>query len=814
MKVLPVTFNTHNRTECACYCLENLIKNLKYDGSNNIFLYICDDRSDIGHIDALEDLLQKLNFKNYKVVQCDNEHWGYGYVLNKAMDEAYLSSDVVLTVEDDRLIDHEFDIKPLVDILEQHAPEYAAIKVSTDDKRWNCCTVEPALPQTLRHVQGKNSYYKFTYNLQCMLRHKCIFEKIRFNENCMPPRVEHPICNAYNDLTDFGTSGTLKVLQWLDNGKFLFSHIGDSLLGHTRFRTPIEFKDIMQTKPLDVNDIAVVLNVCDCDIHRIELASKTIKYFNPEVKIFGIVCQNLCNENIELLKKLDIDLIDCMQLFDETYPFFNKTQCSKCIQPGRKRKYPKHIFGKFLIPYIAELKQFRRILYIDNDCVILKPLQCLIRAKMQSGITVLFDGQTSSMTWKEDYAFNELKKYDKYNMLNAYSCSGVLLFDNKLIDLAEYDKFIERANTIQLEFFSDNSILLADQDIMNLCCSFSISNQQCVATKYIDVGNVIWHYYKIKKHDNFVQEFVSSIANANLDSGFVELCKQLYSCDELPFFCAGGKNFGDNCGDVVLSSLSTCYPSFKRQQFPKRLMFIGSTLNTNDKFKFGLCKDDIVYGSGCMYEDGKIEQLGKNVDIRLVRGPLTRAELAKNCIMCNEVYGDPSIFIPYAYNIKKSSAPKYKHGLALHFNDYNANFNDIRSLAAKASISIIDVCENPKVVCERIAECEHLFSSALHPLIVAEALGISATWIELPGCKVEGNGFKFYDYYLGSGRTRSDIVHLDWRLKSNIDFNYALHTKAPTYNVTLMLAAFPYILKKNVAEDIKEYFSQNNVSFI
>ena len=50
--VLPVVFLTHNRTAVARCCLDALCKNLKYSG--RIHFCICDDRSEQGHVEALE----------------------------------------------------------------------------------------------------------------------------------------------------------------------------------------------------------------------------------------------------------------------------------------------------------------------------------------------------------------------------------------------------------------------------------------------------------------------------------------------------------------------------------------------------------------------------------------------------------------------------------------------------------------------------------------------------------------------------------------------------------------------------------------
>lgn len=81
-QVLPVTFSTHNRTKCACWCLEHIIMNLKYNGGRNLFICICDDRSDAGHVKALEDVLQRNNFKEYKIFKNNEDTCGYGKLLN------------------------------------------------------------------------------------------------------------------------------------------------------------------------------------------------------------------------------------------------------------------------------------------------------------------------------------------------------------------------------------------------------------------------------------------------------------------------------------------------------------------------------------------------------------------------------------------------------------------------------------------------------------------------------------------------------------------------------------------------------------
>lgn len=56
--------------------------NLKYNGGRNLFICICDDRSDAGHVEVLEDVLKKQNFTAYKVFRNSTDRCCYGKLLN------------------------------------------------------------------------------------------------------------------------------------------------------------------------------------------------------------------------------------------------------------------------------------------------------------------------------------------------------------------------------------------------------------------------------------------------------------------------------------------------------------------------------------------------------------------------------------------------------------------------------------------------------------------------------------------------------------------------------------------------------------
>ena len=68
-------------------------------------------------------------------------------------------------------------------------------------------------------------------------------------------------------------------------------------------------------------------------------------------------------------------------------------------------------------------------------------------------------------------------------------------------------------------------------------------------------------------------------------------------------------------------------------------------------------------------------------------------------------------------------------------------------------ITLIDVRRPPKDVFSEIASCSEVFSSSLHGLVSADALGIPNRWVrlEIPGRSVEEDRFKFDDYYSAFG---------------------------------------------------------------
>jgi pyruvyltransferase len=124
-----------------------------------------------------------------------------------------------------------------------------------------------------------------------------------------------------------------------------------------------------------------------------------------------------------------------------------------------------------------------------------------------------------------------------------------------------------------------------------------------------------------------------------------------------------------------------------------------------------------------------------------VRGPLSEKALDKKI----GVYGDPALLLPLIYNpdIKQ----KYEVGYTPHYIDKKM----FPAKLLKDNELFIDVQDDWRSIVKNIKSCKKIVSSSLHGIIVAEAYGIPAEWVEYSD-KVIGKGFKFRDYFLGTGR--------------------------------------------------------------
>ncbi len=225
------------------------------------------------------------------------------------------------------------------------------------------------------------------------------------------------------------------------------------------------------------------------------------------------------------------------------------------------------------------------------------------------------------------------------------------------------------------------------------------------------------------------------------------------------FYYSKVLNFGDLLNVYMVEKLSNnkilaITPSSYNA---KHYLVIGSILSAANE-------NSHIWGAGLMFENSKMNY--KPMKVHAVRGPRTRALLLKNNIDCPEVYGDPALLLPKLYSPKINK--KYKLGVIAHYVDKNNPW--VKSLATCDGVKIIDI-QNSDIesFVDELLECEKIVSSSLHGIIVGDAYGIPAMWIELSN-KVAGSGFKFLDYFESVKR----VPQQSKILNKSIDINEVL----------------------------------------
>lgn len=232
----------------------------------------------------------------------------------------------------------------------------------------------------------------------------------------------------------------------------------------------------------------------------------------------------------------------------------------------------------------------------------------------------------------------------------------------------------------------------------------------------------------------------------------------------------------DNIGDF-LSSIVVQWMKDKNEiksdvsvdNKTKHLFAIGTILDI-------AYQNATVWGSGLpedkLYWWRKIRKL----NVKSVRGPLTRDVLIKNGYSCPEIYGDPAVLMPYIYD-PQNKEKKYNSTIVLH-----------HTIACNDENCLSPITSDYKAFIDRIVQSELIISSSLHGIILAEVYGVPAIMLNNSVL----SDFKYKDWYYSTGRK-------DIPIANTIEEAMTM-TPAPLPNVTDMqkqiMEAFPVELWK------------------
>lgn len=239
LQPISVMMTTHNRTNVACATIDAVVKNLKY---KNINWIISDDRSDEGHIEKLLRRFKDNGITDVKVCKTDSDRWGLGAAMNNGLRKAFEYSPIVLTMEDDWILQKELNPSYYIGILSQ-IKDISAIRLAT---------LINAKSRKLETIKGMCFVYPedrmdSVFNNQVALRHKRIYDDLGFySENCSPDESERDMINRFNRFMkahhncvlfpEFLKQGTL------DDESLYFIHVGESTVGHDHYGVPERFK--------------------------------------------------------------------------------------------------------------------------------------------------------------------------------------------------------------------------------------------------------------------------------------------------------------------------------------------------------------------------------------------------------------------------------------------------------------------------------------------------------------------------------------------------------------------------------------------
>lgn len=170
----------------------------------------------------------------------------------------------------------------------------------------------------------------------------------------------------------------------------------------------------------------------------------------------------------------------------------------------------------------------------------------------------------------------------------------------------------------------------------------------------------------------------------------------------------------------------------------KKLVSVGSVLHFANT-------GDAIWGTGLNKKIDDDKNRFRSLDVRAVRGPKTKAYLNNRGIDVPDVFGDPAILLPFFYPkaLMEGQAQKRPYIVINHMNDDMAQYKGHES-------ELVTPMQYPGSFIEAIVNSEFVISSSLHGVIIAEAYGVPAVFLDSNSGE---SMFKYEDYFGGTNRS-------------------------------------------------------------
>jgi pyruvyltransferase len=195
-------------------------------------------------------------------------------------------------------------------------------------------------------------------------------------------------------------------------------------------------------------------------------------------------------------------------------------------------------------------------------------------------------------------------------------------------------------------------------------------------------------------------------------------------------------NFGDLLGPLICRELvEQAGLSFERPTTSARLLAVGSIMAMGQP-------GDLVWGTGVNGKHLDRTAAFADLDVRAVRGPLTRDHLRRAGAEVPEIFGDPGLLVGQLWDREtlRGTRPRVEVSVVPNFHDFRHTSSSFPVISPQLPLW---------EVLGRIAASDFVVGSSLHGVIIAESLGIPARFVH-SGVEPE---FKYTDYYEGTGRS-------------------------------------------------------------
>lgn len=753
---VTVVMTTHNRTNVARAVIDSLVKNLKYP---KLKWCISDDRSDEGHVDKLVEQFKKNGINEVHVEKTNNERYGLGASLNNGLRYAWTNSDIVLTTEDDWILEKELKLAHYVDIVNK-STDIAGIRLAT----MNYAIANKRSGHNGFYIvesDGKNKTSVF--NNQVMLRHKRTYDNIGYyKENCSGDVSE------IDEIRKFNNQKGLAVLypdfikqKCMDDSSMYFIHVGKSVSGHEIYGVPERYKwiyDITQK----LNDTSIIVAMATFPMRQTG-AINVITNLHKQCDLM-IVCLNQYDVIPEEFPKYENVKY---YLAGEKHKIPDRGCINKMIWLGKYPGYYMTVDDDIIYPsdycktYVEHMKKF------NNSCIM----------SYEGRRYQIKNNKPVTMDFKKVCVFSFYRKYDGYNLIHRGGGGVMCMYPSKLPFNFECYESVQKN-------FGDDELTSV------LCQKFGVKIIRPPSENNylkIDINNS----YKCALHTD-----TKGVAKRNnyMMSNNWKPCSFISNIGHIVYKNVGDKVFQDLINGITENKCNPVNVTFQNHE--NCIFTIGSIMHKANS-------DDIIWGTGFISNDKKyyLNDEKSIPKILALRGPLSKQLIEQHGFNINVPYGDPGIFIPFSLGMSRSKSNEiYDIGFIPHVEEFD-DFK--RRVSLPKNCILIDFRKDAKKCLTMISKCKHIISSSLHGIIFSESLGKPTAWIKLSD-KIVGDTFKYYDYYLGSGRLKEQIYMTDWR--HEIIFNDIKYITPPVYDYINLLNSAPFIISQDTKNKIINWF--------